>query len=196
MDCLKESSLVPVEKGCFVSQEANSHLGIVEGQKAVNGITYVRVNWGGNGQAKYHRAKELRSGFYPGFVIQDRPISNTRKTLGVGTVRATRRIAGRDLVLIQLHNTGEIRWVPYENLVRLKDARIKYERAEAPELDSSERFRLKALAYALDSWNQVTGALDRLDVDPLPHQIDIVHRIMTSDKPIGSLPMMWDWAKL
>ena len=45
----------------------------------------------------------------------------------------------------------------------------------------SELFRLKVLAYALDSWNQVTGSLDRLDVDPLPHQIDLIHRVMTSD---------------
>ena len=86
------------------------------------------------------------------------------------------------MVQVQLHNSGESRWFPFENLVRLRDACIKYERAEAPESDSTERFRLKALAYALDSWNQVTGALDRLDVDPLPHQIDLVHRIMTSDQ--------------
>ena len=68
------------------------------------------------------------------------------------------------------------------NLVRLRDASLKFARMEARESDSAERFRLKALAYALDSWNQVTGALDRLDVDPLPHQIDLVHRIMTSDQ--------------
>ena len=73
--------------------------------------------------------------------------------------------------------------MPYENLVRLRDASLKYVQAEALEADTAERFRLKILAYALDSWNQVTGALDRLDVDPLPHQIDLVHRIMTSDQP-------------
>ncbi len=87
------------------------------------------------------------------------------------------------MVQVQLHGTGESRWLPYENLVRLRDASIKYARGEAAEADSAERFRLKVLAYALDSWNQVTGALDRLDVDPLPHQIDLVHRIMTSDQP-------------
>ena len=86
------------------------------------------------------------------------------------------------MVLVQLHSTGESRWLPYERLVRLRDAEIKYARAEALETDSGDRFRLKALAYALDSWNQITGALDRLDVDPLPHQIDLVHRIMTSDQ--------------
>ena len=86
------------------------------------------------------------------------------------------------MVLVQLHSTGESRWLPYERLIRLRDARLKYHRAEAPEVDSAERFRLKALAFALESWNQVTGALDRLDVDPLPHQIDLVHRIMTSEQ--------------
>ena len=70
---------------------------------------------------------------------------------------------------------------PYENLVRIRDAGIKYRQAETSGSDNAEKFRLKVLAYALESWNQVTGALDRLDVDPLPHQIDLVHRIMNSD---------------
>lgn len=87
-------------------------------------------------------------------------------------------MGGRDMVLVQFHASGEVRWLPYEHLVRLQDMATTYERA-AP--DEPDRFRLRALALALDSWNQITGALDRLDVDPLPHQIDIVHRIMTSD---------------
>ncbi len=85
------------------------------------------------------------------------------------------------MVLVQLHRTGESRWLPFERLVRVRDARHRYEQADIKDGDGAERFRLKTLAYALDSWNQITGALDRLDVDPLPHQIDLVHRIMTSD---------------
>lgn len=181
MDRQKVPLLVPVE-GCFVAHEHEKALGIVVGHKIENQTTYVRVNWGANGTTKLHPVTELNNGFRPGHMVQDRPISNTRKTLGTATVRATRQVAGRDLVLVQLHDTGETRWLPYEHLVRLRDAGIKYERGEAPEADNGERFRLKALAYALDSWNQVTGALDRLDVDPLPHQIDLVHRIMTSDQ--------------
>ena len=173
--------MVPVE-GCFVSHEQVKGLGVVVGQRVENQTTFVQVNWGANGVQKSYPVAELRNGFRPGNVVQDRPISNTRKTLGPATVQATKHIAGRDLVLVQLHTTGETRWLPYEHLVRLRDSRIKYERAEAPESDSGERFRLKALAFALDSWNRVTGALDRLDVDPLPHQIDLVHKIMTSDQ--------------
>ena len=177
----KAPTLIPGE-GCFVAREHERELGVVVSSKVEHQTPYVEVNWGANGTRKWHPAAELRNGFRPGHVVQDRPVSNTRKTLGTGTVRATQQIAGRDLVLVQFHDTGEARLLPYENLVRLRDARIKYQRAEAPGSDHGERFRLKALAYALDSWNQVTGAPDRLDVDPLPHQIDLVHRIMTSDQ--------------
>ena len=173
--------LVPVE-GCFVAHKEENSLGIVVGHRVDNGNIYVRANWGIHGATKLYPLEELGNGFRPGYVVQDRPRSNTRRTMGTGTVQAIREVAGRGLVLVQLHATGEVRWLPYENLVRLRDARIKYERGEAPEADNGERFRLKSLAYALDSWNQVTGALDRLDVDPLPHQVDLVHRIMTSDQ--------------
>ena len=142
----------------------------------------MQVQWGAGSKLEWHKVEELRNGFRPGHIVQDCPRSNVRKTLGTGTVRAIRQIADRDLVLVHLHNTGESRWFPYENLVRLRDARIRYEREEASKDRGGERFRLKALAHALDSWNQVTGVLDRLDVDPLPHQIDLVHRIMTSDQ--------------
>ena len=177
----KVPALIPGE-GCFVAHEQESALGIVVGSSIEQQTPYVEVNWGANGPTKWHPAAELRNGFRAGHIVQDRPVSNTRRTLGTGTVRAIQRVAGRDLVLVQLHDTGETRLLPYENLVRLRDANLKYQRAEAPEPDHGERFRLKALAYSLDSWNQVTGALDRLDVDPLPHQIDLVHRIMTSDQ--------------
>lgn len=167
--------------GCWVSSESKPKaLGMVTDSKVQDNRTEIKVRWGASGETEWHPFLELRSGFIPGHIVQDRPRSNTRKTLGMATVQANRRIADRDMVLVQLHQTGESRWLPYENLVRIQDAGLKFHRQIA-DGDSAERFRLKALAYALDSWNQITGALDRLDVDPLPHQIDLVHRIMASD---------------
>ena len=174
------STLIP-KVGCFVSHPDKTSLGVVvynrEGESP-----QVQVEWGAQRTTEWHPVSELRSGFRSGHVVQDSPRSNTQRTLGTGTVVSGREIAGRDMVLVQLHSTGESRWLPYEKLVRLRDACIKFRHADAPESDSGERFRLKALAYALESWNQITGALDRLDVDPLPHQIDLVHRIMTSEQ--------------
>ncbi len=166
--------------GCFVSHKERERnvLGVVIGHCEKDSIMYVQVQWGSSGVIQWHTTNELSSGFRNGHIVQDKPISNIRRTLGAGVVRGTRQIANRDLVLVQFHNTGESRWIPYENLIRIKDAEQQYLRSENSPM---ERFQLKALAYALDSWNQVTGALDRFDVDPLPHQIDLVHRIMTSD---------------
>ena len=171
--------------GCFVAMQDGSRGGelgvVVEGRKGDSGGDEVRIEWGPRRESSWHTVSELRSGFRKGHVVQDRPRSNTRNTLGTGMVVAGRRIANREMVLVQLHSTGESRWLPYETLVRIRDAALQYRSAASPMGDGPERFRLRALAYALDSWNQITGALDRLDVDPLPHQIDLVHRIMASD---------------
>lgn len=178
---LPAAPIVPMS-GCFVAHRDKDTLGVVVAHGEGDASTHILVQWGNSKEPEWHPVGDLSSGFRPGHVVQDGPTSNTRRTLGTGTVRSTRCLAGRDMVLVQLRDTGESRWLPYQHLVRIKDAQLKYERSEAPESDSNERFRLKALAHALDSWNQVTGALDRLDVDPLPHQIDLVHRIMTSDQ--------------
>ena len=176
------SSLVPM-LDCFVALPGDrNRLGRVVAHKTGSDGDSVEVQWGLDGTRGWHTVSELRNGFRPGHIVQDVPRSNTRTTLGTGTVVSERHIANRDMVLVQWHGTGESRWLPYEKLVRLRDAQIKYERAESPEPDSAERFRLRTLAYALESWNQITGALDRVDVDPLPHQVDLVHRIMTSDQ--------------
>ena len=174
------SSTVP-GSGCFVTHgNPNHHSGELGVVVSTDGDR-VRVRWGSQGSFEWHRVEELRSGFRLGHIVQDRPRSNTRQTLGIGTVVAHRSIAGREMVLVQLQATGESRWLPYEHLVRVRDAAWKFEHMYSSGGNDSERFRLRVLAHALESWNQITGALDRLDVDPLPHQTDLVHRIMTSD---------------
>jgi ERCC4-related helicase len=60
------------------------------------------------------------------------------------------------------------------------DVRLRFERAITRVVDHGERFRLRLLAHGLENWNHLTGSLDRLDVDPLPHQIQLVHRILSS----------------
>ena len=176
--------LVPV-KGCWVSlasplQNSPQPIGEVNDHKEQDGGTLVLVRWSDG--FRWHQLNELRCGLRPDFVVKDLPVSNTRRSLGTGTIRTVQLIGDRELALVQLHTTGESRWLPYENLARVMDARLKFPRAEASDPDAAQRFKLKTLAYALDSWNQVTGSLDRLDVDPLPHQIDLVHRIMTADQ--------------
>jgi SNF2 family DNA or RNA helicase len=116
----------------------------------------------------------------PGFTIQDEPLSATRTTLGPSNVIAVRTLANCDQALVQLENTGELRWLPYQSLKRIKDPKIQFIRGEMQHKDAGERWALRVMAHALRSWNETTGALDRLDVDPLPHQIQLVHKILAS----------------
>ena len=157
--------------GCLVKHCLTGHIGIVVEHGAED---LVKVQWSDDAAtAEWCPVQNLVNGFKPGDVVQDIPFSNVGNSLGAGTVLGIRAMAGREMVSIQLHDTGETRQMPYERLRVVRPARTG---------DASERFRLKALAYALDSWHQSTGALDRFDVDPLPHQIDLVHRILSADQ--------------
>ncbi len=173
----QSANQIPVEGCCVTHIDPERYpgtRGIVEGRDVTGQVASVQVRWGSSGTVAWHPVSDLRCGFRKDHEVQDVPSSNTRRTLGPGTVLGIREFAAQQQVLVQLHNSGETRWLPYQNLRLI--------RRSAATSDNAERFRLKALAYALDSWNQVTGALDRFDVDPLPHQISLVHRIMTADR--------------
>ncbi|WP_242416470.1 DEAD/DEAH box helicase [Sphingomonas panni] len=122
----------------------------------------------------------VESGMQPGFAVQDVPASVGRRGLGVGRIRTVRRLAGVDQALVQWQSDGRSIWVASLGLRRLMDAELAFVRSRPAHEDAGERFALCVVGHALRSWNEATGALDRLDVDPLPHQIQLVHRIVTS----------------
>ncbi|HXG81312.1 MAG TPA: DEAD/DEAH box helicase [Sphingomicrobium sp.] len=142
----------------------------------------LRVQWGRD-RLEWLRLEEVCAGFLPGHEVEEVPQLAYRTSFGTGRVEALRRLGGREQALVQFDVDGRSLWLPYETLRRVKGTAMRYERAEIGSiaaLDAGERFRLRLLAHALESWNMLTGALDRLDVDPLPHQIHLVHRILTS----------------
>ena len=179
LDAQIGSLFLPV-KGCCVRCGDQGERGTVRESTVKDQSAYVNVLLQ-NGQREWFEATYLRCGFRKGDTVQDSPRSNTARTLGVGTVLNVRELAGREQVLVQLQDSGDTRWMPYQNLVLIRGVKAQYLNPTTSTPDAGERFRLKALAHILDYWNQVTGALDRLDVHPLPHQINLVHHIMNSD---------------
>jgi len=123
---------------------------------------------------------DLSCGFMPGMDVQDKPRSHTSKSLGEGTVLKTRKIGGKEQVLVDFPVVGRQLWLPYENLSQVKGTRHRFTLGDKGPKDSAERFRLKSLAYALEMWNENTGSLSHLEIDPLPHQIHLVHHILAS----------------
>lgn len=171
--------LVPIENAWVCPKDRPDQIGFVTSTSNLNGQVVIEVDFGPGGKSRL-TIGEWGCGLRPGFTVQDVPLSGVRKTLGIGTVVEIREIATRQQALVQLHESGETAWLPFERLRRIMDPALKYRRADSLETDSAERVSLNILGHALKNWNEATGALDRLDVDPLPHQIALVHRIINS----------------
>ena len=129
-----------------------------------------------------HMPSETINRFRRGDTVQDVPTPNGRNNLGQGTVKYTELLAGEEQVTVEFHESGEVRTLPSHRLRKVSDVNQRFVNRTTSGPDDCERLRLRCLAHALESWNERSGALDRLPVDPLPHQIDIVHRIMTADQ--------------
>lgn len=171
--------LIPIENAWVCRRDNPEQIGVVTAISKLNGQSVIEVDFGPRGKSRLSIG-EWGCGLRSGFTVQDVPLSGVRQTLGIGTVIAVREIATRHQALVQLHGSGEAVWLPFERLRRIMDPALRYRRAEPAEEDAAERVALNVLGHAIKNWNEATGALDRLDVDPLPHQIALVHRIINS----------------
>lgn len=168
---------VPFVDGCLVKRADTSELFSVVSTLDDGRVEIVSAEKGG--APRVVSASALRSGFVRGMSVFDVPRSRVRRSLGEGEVVATRLLAGREQVLVELVETGQRLWFPFETLRHVWDTRSKFCHQERTEQEA-ERFRLRTLGYALAQWQANTGALARLDIDPLPHQIRLVHDILAS----------------
>lgn len=174
---MNEKKGLPV-KGAWVT--VDGELGVAWNTRTNGSEICLQVKFVSRGQLQWVNLREVRGGFQPGMEVQDVPVSRTRKSLGEGTVLKTRRIGTRDQVLVEFLESGRPIWLPYENLRRIKSPSQRFILGKTGNSGSSDRFRLRCLAFALEMWNENTGALSRLDIDPLPHQIHLVHHILRS----------------
>lgn len=176
------SQLLPV-RNCLVKkvlpsgEEAFGR--VIDSVNSTNGA-YVTVKWQKPNQTSVELLDYLQSGFKPMMEVQDLPNSRVRTSLGEGIIQRLRNIGGRDQVLVDFLQPGRQAWVPFENLRQIKGVRHRFILGDKGPEDSAERFRLKSLAHALEMWNENTGSLSNLEIDPLPHQIHLVHHILAS----------------
>ena len=123
----------------------------------------------------------LRAGFIPGMAVREVAATALRSSRGRGHVVGLRELAGRDQVAVSFEATGELAWVPFERLQRVADVRERVATwSPEPNEGAADRVRLHMLAHLLSRWHQMTGGLSHLDIDPLPHQLHLVHHIIRS----------------
>ena len=179
---IQNKQLLPVRHS-WVKQmlpSGNDRSGRVETAIDRGDMVQVTVKWQSTNETGIASLSDLRCGFRVPMEVQDVPYSRTRKPLGEGVILKTRTLGGRDQVLVDFPQAGKQLWLPYENLRQIKGTRHRFILGDKGPKDSAECFRLKSLAHALEMWNENTGSLSHLEIDPLPHQIHLVHHILAS----------------
>ncbi len=171
--------LIPV-KGAWVLDSRSGYSGTVRDHNLGSEETKIFVHWHHSGESSWVSLGKLSSGFKKGMDVKDIPYSRVRKSLGEGVTVDLRNLGQRDQVLVNFPETGEKKWLPYENLRQIRGVRHRFLTCDTGKTIDVERFRLRNLAYALELWNENTGSLSHLDIDPLPHQIHLVHHILAS----------------
>ena len=175
----KIKRLVPISK-CWVSHERYGKGLVIQSMEGVEGIS-LKISWHDKSVNEHVVPLEsVQSGFEVGMEVQHKPSSKAEYSLGEGVVVKTRKLAGFSQVLVNFPEITESRWLPFETLTWIKGVKHRFITGDKGGESSAEKFRLKTLSHALEIWNENTGSLSRLDIDPLPHQIHLVHHILSS----------------
>ena len=171
--------LVPVT-GALVRLRGREQFGCIRGVARNSPQVEVTVEWLSGQPMDRIPLKDIRCGLQLGMDVQDVPRSRGRQPLGEGIVVELRELGRREQVLVEFPATGDRKWLPWENLKPIRGVKHGFLQPRQPDPGDAERFRLRCLAHALELWNENTGALSHLEIDPLPHQIHLVHHILAS----------------
>lgn len=178
------TELIPV-RGCWVRQyypdSEKFRTGVVVDTAEAIRTNRVKVRWMTTDRAEtVVPVRDLKCGFSNGTEVEDAAPDIGTVSLGIGTAMQVRNLAGFEQVLVDFPETGEKHWLPFQNLRQIKGPRHRFATGDRGRPEDAERMRLRMLAHAISVWNENTGALSHLDIDPLPHQIHLVHHILAS----------------
>lgn len=141
---------------------------------------HLTVRWLADQREDVVALDQVECGLRAGYDVWHVPESSHQQSMGGGSVIADRRLGGRRQLLVDFQEAGTRLWLPWERLRFAKGAGFRFKHGDPGGPDAAERFRMRNLACALELWNENTGALSHFDIDPLPHQIHLVHHILGS----------------
>lgn len=169
-------------QGCLVKRVTpggQDTLGVVKMAIADSGE--IQVHWFGSDRPNFVDATTVSSGFQNGQDVLDCTPGTGVRSLGQGVIMQQRNLAGSEQALVDFPERRERHWIPYQYLRYIKGVRHRFVQAQQGQEPDAERLRLRMLAHAIKVWNENTGSLSHLEIDPLPHQINLVHHILASN---------------
>ena len=179
MDKLPKVPRTPVINA-LVRSKHDAVLGIVTDHLADGETPKLLVRWKTTSKPNVVHSHQVSNGFQPGDEVLVASELERKPSLGHGVVVATRELAGQTQVLVDFWETHRRLWLPWQQLRVVLGVHTLFINNITPRENSAEMLRLRNLAYALEQWHNHTGIFSKLSIDPLPHQIYVVHRILTS----------------
>ena len=179
---MRDDPLIPANGAWVLSSSAPDPRlpGVVQASHKSSKGVLLTVAWAGSGTSDVIPLDTVECGLRPDYTVLHVPASSFEQSLGYGVVETIRTLGGRTQALVDFVAEGRRTWVPWQRLRFIKDAHFRFRTGDQGGPEAAERFRLRSLAHALALWNENTGALSHFDIDPLPHQIHLVHHILGS----------------
>ncbi len=177
------STLTPVQ-GCLIKLDVNGEFkyGIVSQIKNEETGVIKWISTDIKNQFSDVKLKDLQPAFKIGMEVQDATPEIGYQRLGRGVIVFERKLAGFHQYLVNYEQDNIRVWMPFQHLIPVKNAEARFKGGDVSISQTEvERFRLRVLANAIKLWNENTGALSHLDIDPLPHQINLVHHILKTN---------------
>lgn len=167
--------LTPV-KGALVKRTNSERVGIIQDVYDQD----AKVYWPQIDKQTLAPLENLTSGFSVNTEVLHTPEKSIYRSFGWGIVRAIKEYYGQTMLLVEFLEKEKRLWLPWQHLAWIRSIQHKFSLAQFDAADSAERLRLRLLSWAIRLWNENTGSLATFDIDPLPHQIHLVHHILAS----------------
>lgn len=179
---MKLNDCIHPVRGCWVSISNNdkkSYTGIVQQTYSREDNDMAQIKWLPEGNTSVIPIAKLCSGFKLGMDVLAAH-SDAGLKLQEGVIKQSRKVGGSEQLLVEFSSSAQRRWLPFQFLQHIQGVKHCFITSKTGDVKQAERLRLRILAKALSIWNENTGALSSLDIDPLPHQIHLVHHIISS----------------
>ena len=109
----------------------------------------------------------------PCFQADDWVLHEPTNTIG----RIISQNGRRPSYIVHCLKTGKMHSYPLKSLIYVPSPEFLWQKGS---MHRAEDIRLYNLAHALQYWDRNTGALSAFSCDPLPHQIHLVHKLLSS----------------
>ena len=121
--------------------------------------------------------EDIKHGYKVGDNIIHSPPAGKGNSLGSGIVEAIRNAFGYEQLLVQFSESRDKRWLDWRVLASAYPIELRMINGICGKYEIIQNEHGSEFSKGLKIWDANTGAFGRLDIDPLPHQLDVAKKL-------------------